>query len=178
MKRSILTPFTVGILGLWLSGCGFQLRGAESIGVPVDSLYLDTAGGGQTGREVREQLQLTDVTLTDSAKAAKYVVRVKRERFLREVLSVSPRTGKVEEYELILGVSLSVAASDGRALITNELLTTSRDHPFDETAVLASNEEQRAIREELTQLIARQVLLRIQAVIRNDLEATAASADI
>lgn len=160
-----------------LTACGFHLRDAESVGVPVENLYLDTSGGGQVGREVQEQLRLTDVNLTSSAKDSEYIVRINRENFQRQVLSVSPRTGKVEEYELVVSVDLSISSSDGRELITNERLSARRDHPFDETAVLATGEEQQIIREELTRLLASQALLRVQATIRNDQEAAAASSN-
>lgn len=149
-----------------IAGCGFHLRSEESVGIPADSLYLDISGGGQTGREVQQQLKLTDIKLTDSAKSADYVLRVTNERFVQEVLSVSPRTGRVEEYELILRVNLSVAAADGETLIQGEQLDARRDYVYDEFAVVATGDEQQLIREELTRLIASQVLLRARAVVR------------
>lgn len=152
---------------LFLAACGFHMRGNDSVGLAADSIFLDTSGGGHTGRNVEQQLKLTDIELTESAKTADYIVRINNERFEREVLSVSPRTGKVEEYELFIKVLLSVATGEGEPLIQNELLSTSRDYVFDENAVISSGDEEQLIREELTRLIAGQALLRVRVVIDN-----------
>ncbi|MCS3903963.1 LPS-assembly lipoprotein [Methylohalomonas lacus] len=167
--------FLLLITSLLVSGCGFHLRGADSVGIPAERLFLDTSGSGNTGREVEQQLKLTDVELTKSASEADYILRVNNEDFRREVLSVSPRTGKVEEYELILSVAVSVATGDGQSLLDDERVSSSRDYVFDEEAVIATGDEQQLIRDELTRLIAGQALLRARAVIENHQEGAADS---
>lgn len=167
--------FLLLLASLLVSGCGFHLRGADSVGIPAERLYLDTSGSGHTGREVEQQLKLTDVELTESASEADYILRVNNEDFRREVLSVSPRTGKVEEYELILSVAVSVATGDGQSLLDGERVSSRRDYVFDEDAVVSAGDEQQLIREELTQLVAGQTLLRARAVIENHQEGAAAS---
>lgn len=167
--------FLLLITSLLVSGCGFHLRGADSVGIPAERLFLDTSGSGNTGREVEQQLKLTDVELTESASEADYILRVNNEDFRREVLSVSPRTGKVEEYELILSVAVSVATGDGQSLLDDERVSSSRDYVFDEEAVIATGDEQQLIRDELTRLIAGQALLRARAVIENHQEGAADS---
>lgn len=174
---TIMKPLTLLLLlaSLIVSGCGFHMRGADSVGIPAERVYLDTSGSGNTGREVEQQLKLTDVKLTESAEDADYILRVNNENFRREVLSVSPRTGKVEEYELILSVAVSVATGDGQTLLDGERVSSSRDYVFDEDAVVAAGDEQQLIRDELTQLIAGQALLRARAVIENHQEGDAES---
>ncbi len=167
--------FLLLLASLLVSGCGFHLRGADSVGIPAERLFLDTSGSGNTGREVEQQLKLTDVELTESASEADYILRVNNEDFRREVLSVSPRTGKVEEYELILSVAVSVATGDGQSLLDDERVSSSRDYVFDEEAVIATGDEQQLIRDELTRLIAGQALLRARAVIENHQEGAADS---
>lgn len=159
--------FLLLTLALLLTACGFQLRGSDSLGLPDEAIYLNTSGAGETGRNIREQLELGQANLTDSGRGAAYSVRVSNERFRREVLSVSPRTGKVQEYELILDAFLSVRSAEGQSLLDNERLSVSRDYFFDESAVIASGDEEQLIREELTRQISRQALLRMGAVIRN-----------
>jgi len=175
MKRVNSIPLALAAC-LLLAACGFQLRGADSVGLGAERIYLDTSGAGDTGREVREQLRLTDTTLTETAGDADYILRINNQRFDREVLSVSPRTGNVEEYELILSAMLSVATGKGETRINNELLAATRDLIFDETAVIATGDEQELLREEMTRQIADQALLRARAVIRNYENKTAAAA--
>lgn len=173
---SIGKTLFLSTLSLLLAACGFHMRGADSVGLPADAIYLDISGSGDTGREVREQLQLTDVTLTETAEDADYIIRVSNQQYDREVLSVSARTGKVEEYELILRVLLNVATPDGETLLDNDRLSATRDYIFDETAVIASGDEQRLLREEMTRQIANLALLRMRAVIRNHQAAATADA--
>lgn len=163
-------------LCLLLAACGFHLRGADSAGIPAEKLYLDIGGSGDIGREVREQLRLTDTTLTETAKESDYIIRVTNQQFNREVLSVSARTGKVEEYELTLSVLLSIATPAGDTLLSNAPISASRDYVFDETAVIASGDEQALLREEMTRQIANLALLRARAVIRNHQKQPAATA--
>lgn len=171
-----LRKFLCLALCLLLAGCGFKLRGPESVGLPTDAVYLNIGGSGDIGREVEEQLQLTDITLTDTAKAADYIIRIGNHRYDREVLSVSPRTGKVQEYELILRTTLAITTPKGETVLDATELSASRDYTFDETAVIASGDEQQLLREEMTRQLANQALLRMRAAIRNhQAAATAAS---
>lgn len=163
-------PVLLAGLALLLSACGFHLRNQESIAIPAESVYLDISGSGYIGREVRDQLMLTDIRLTESAEDADYIIRVNNQSYEREVLSVSPRTGKVEEYELILTVMLSVLTGDGESLASNEPLSASRDYLYDDSAVLSSGDEQELLREEMTRQIANHALLRASAVITNHQE--------
>lgn len=163
-------------LCLLLAACGFKLRGPESVGLPTDAVYLNIGGSGDIGREVREQLQLTDIKLTQTAKTADYIIRLGNQHYDREVLSVSPRTGKVQEYELILRTTLAITTPAGETVLDTTELNASRDYTFDETAVIASGDEQELLREEMTRQLANQALLRMRAAIRNhQAAATAAS---
>lgn len=175
MKQPGHTLLTLALC-LLITACGFQLRGSDSAGVPVDNLYLDIGGSGDIGREVREQLRLTDTNLTETAKESDYILRITNHQYNREVLSVSPRTGKVEEYELTLSVMVSVATPEGESLVSNERISATRDYVFDETAVIASGDEQQLLREEMTRQIANLALLRARSAIRNHQQQTAATA--
>ncbi|MEX0951432.1 MAG: LPS assembly lipoprotein LptE [Gammaproteobacteria bacterium] len=157
------------LIPLLLAACGFQLRGSSGLGIDDDiRIHLDTSGGGEIGLEVQEQMELTGITLVASTENPDYMVGVNNHRYRRDILSASPLSGRVQEYELYVGVDLSVVRNDGEVLVDRELLDASRDYAFDETAVLASGDEQALIREELEQLVSTQALLRLQAAIRND----------
>lgn len=154
---------------LLLHGCGFQLRGTTAIPIQADSIYLQTRGARDIGEEVRLQLEMMEVRLVEQADEADYIVSVSGERLERHVLSVSPRTGKVEEYELVLGAELSVRdGATGKRLVTSERISAERDFLFDETAVVSGFEDQRLIREELARRVAYQILLRLQSVTTPD----------
>lgn len=175
MKQLVNTALVIGLC-LLLTACGFHMRSADSAGIPADRVYLDIGGSGDTGRDVREQLRLTDTVLTETAEESEYILRVTGQQYDRSVLSVSPRTGKVEEYELTLSVLLSVTTPEGETLVNNDRISASRDYIFDETAVIASGDEQQLLREEMTRQIANLALLRARSAIHNHQQQAATAA--
>lgn len=158
-----------------LQGCGFQLRGAAAIPIQADSIYLNTRGARDVGEEVRQQLRMMDIALTTKADEAEYVLNISRERMERRVLSVSPRTGKAQEYELTLSADINIRSGAGKRLVTSETISAEREYLFDETAIVSDFEDQRLIREELSRQVAYQILLRLQSVTHQDPDAATAA---
>jgi LPS-assembly lipoprotein len=149
-------------LAVLASGCGYQLRGTGGVALDAGSVYVQ--GRGSVANEVKRQLELSGTATAATATDAEYVVRLSNERYDRNVLSVSPRTGKVEEYEVVLRADYSIARAGGVPLVENEQASAQRDYVFDETAVLGKFEEERQIRDDLAQQVAYQILLRLQTV--------------
>ena len=83
----------------------------------------------------------------NSAQSASFVVTLKEESFEKSVLSVSPETGKVEEYQVLLKAKMDLVKADGTFIIEDETLTVIRDFAFDETAVLGEFSEESIIQE-------------------------------
>lgn len=144
------------------SACGYQLRGTGGMPLDIGSVYVQ--GHGSVASEVKRQLKLSGTATAVSAMDAEYVVRLANERYDRNVLSVSPRTGKVEEYEVVLRVDYSITGAGGVPLVETEQASAQRDFVFDETAVLGKFEEERQIRDDLAQQVAYQILLRLKTV--------------
>jgi outer membrane lipopolysaccharide assembly protein LptE/RlpB len=88
------------ILLIGLSACGFQLRGANLQALQNANVYVQSSGANVLAAEVKRQLLDADVSPVSSASDADYIVALSNESFSRKILSVSPTTGKVEEYEV------------------------------------------------------------------------------
>ena len=100
--------------------------------------------------------------LVASGSAATAVVRVHKDESGRRVLSVSARNTP-EEYSGFLWVQYSVV-SGGTELIAKQTLELTRDYSYDETAVLAKEREQAALREALTRDLAGLVVRRLASL--------------
>ena len=134
------------ILALFLTvqGCGFQMRGSQSLSTAhISSLSLRSTTAEDLAREVKSQLQLAGVAVNTGAD---YTLSLENENYDRAVLSVSPRTGKAEEFQLTLTARISLARADGSDLISHELISVSHDYLFDEDALLGKASEENVLK--------------------------------
>ncbi|HEY7840043.1 MAG TPA: LPS assembly lipoprotein LptE [Gammaproteobacteria bacterium] len=150
-----------------LSGCGFHLRGSGSqfAGIEGERIFVSDSRATTVAAQVRSQLGLAGAALTASVGDANYRLLIANERLDREVLSVSPQTGKIEEYQLLLRVSLSITAASGETLVDRQQISLSRDFTYDEDAALGKFSEEQLLREEMTREAADQILRRLGAQI-------------
>lgn len=156
------------ITTLILSACGFQLRGTGGItAAGVGSILIVAPANSAIAAEVRSQLQMTEAKLVQTTEQAELILSLDGEHFERTILSVSPDSGKVEEYLLTLGINLSLADRTSHPLLAGEHLTASRDYPFDENAVLGMFSLETRIREDLSRQIAAGIIRRLNAASGN-----------
>ena len=111
-----------------LSACGFHLRGSEQkTKAQVTQVYVSNVDASQTARAVKAQLASGGKKAAGSAAKAKFILKLENERFNQRVLSVSPDTGKVEEYEVTLSVYMTLIDSKGKERILGEEIRLVRD---------------------------------------------------
>jgi LPS-assembly lipoprotein len=153
-----------------LSGCGFHLRGAgdvPALDLKAGRVQVSETRAAGIAAEVRSRLEMAGVD-ANSAAEPRYFIQLDNERIDRDVLTVSPRTGKVEEYQLNFLVYLTVADAGGKRLLENVPIALSREYTFDPDGVLGKFSEEETLRTELTRAAADQVLRRVRAVIAAD----------
>lgn len=145
-----------------VSGCGFQMRGSQSITTAnIPTLNLRSIAAVTLEKEVRSQLEMAGVAISPTAD---YSLSLVNETYERTVLSVSPNTGKAEEYLLTLNATMSLSKKDSGELLANELVTVSRDYLFDEDALLGKSSEEEVIRNNLRRQAAAEIIQRMNAV--------------
>jgi len=134
----------------------------------TSSINVDSRGANRLASIVKAQLQIAGITITDTAEKAEYILHLNNEAYDRNVLSVSPRTGKVEEFELIYSAKMAVSRSDGTPVLPSNSIRVVRDFTFDEDAVLGKFTEEKLLQEDLTRSAASQVLQRLQVALKRD----------
>ena len=150
---------------LLTSACGFHLRGSQLTNFDVANIYINPSSAPLLAKEVTSQLAGAGVSLASSPQSASYIVTLKEERFEKAVLSVSAATGKVEEYLITYKAKMDAADADGRQIVKDDPVTSSRDFTFDENAVLGKFSEEELLREDIVRQAASQVLRRLQALL-------------
>lgn len=156
----------VCIMIIGINACGFQLRGSNLEALQNSSVFVNSVGADQIAREVRIQLQNADITPVGSASDAEYIINLSEEYYDRKVLSVSPQTGKVEEYELSYSAKMTIRKKNGEVLVNSEALTAERDYTFDEGSVLGTFTQESVLERDIAKQAAAAVLRRLQAVTR------------
>lgn len=159
--------FSVLILAFLLMGmsaCGFQLRGTNLQALQNAAIYIQSSDANILAAEIRRQLLDADIKTVSNAADADYIVTVSNESFRSKVLSVSPTTGKVEEYEVTYNAMLKITGKNDSATTTDaEPITASRDYTFDQGAVLGKIEEESVLKQDIAKQAAGSVLRRLRA---------------
>ena len=148
---------------LLTTACGFHLRGSQTTKINVDNIFIN--GNSVLAEKVKSQFKNAGTSFATSPQNAAYIITLKESHFEKSVLSVSPTTGKVEEYQMLFQAKVDVMRADGTYIIENEKISVVRDFAFDENAVLGEFSEESIIQEDLIRRAASQVLRRLQAIL-------------
>ena len=159
MKARLLLIYIL----LLTTACGFHLRGSQTTKINIDNVFIN--GDSALAAEVKSQFVNSGVSLATSAQSAAHIVTLKETNFEKSVLSVSPTTGKVEEYQILFQAKIDAMRADGTYIVENEKITVTRDFAFDETEVLGEFSEESIIQEDLVRRAASQILRRLQALL-------------
>lgn len=162
-------------LGLALAGCGFQLRGGYGVPEAVQPLALKCgpAVPAQLCREVKQQLARDGVELTGETGAAA-ILQLGNFRQERRATAVTARAAAAE-YTLRQSVDLQLISADQKPLIATERVNSAVTYRYDETNVLAKQQEEKTLQNTLSGDLARQVLFRLAPLNQTRLDAIEAA---
>ena len=149
-----------------LSACGFQLRGTNLQALQNASIFIQSSNASVLASEVKRQLLDVDITPVSSKSDADYIITLSNESFDRKVLSVSPTTGKVEEYEVTYAAMLKITSPDESSNARAEPISARRDYTFDEGSVLGKFKEESVLKKDIIKQVAATALRRLRAVIQ------------
>jgi len=152
-------------LVLWLSGCGFHLRGSFEIPQEVNPAYVQAPESSELAQELRHTLRLSSVEVVPEPQQARAKIRILDESFKSRVLSVDG-TGKVIEKELRYRVEFDVTDTAGAALLPRQVINVARAQINPDVEVLGKQQEETLIRRDMQQDISGRILRRIQAQLR------------
>ena len=124
---------------LFVSACGFQLRG--DIQANFDSISIS---GGTSGfnKTLQRKFRQAGITIASASEAEKIVEIIKNE-FTKTILTLTG-TGAVSEYQLDYEVTYRFKSKDGpwNLPVTIE---ASRTYTYDDSDILAKDEEEKRL---------------------------------
>lgn len=158
MRHALLAAAFV----LSLAGCGFQLRGSQTL--PVERLYLALPVNSPIGAEIARVVRSsTNASIVPVRKDAQAIVELLGEQREREVLAINAQ-GRAREYQLRLRTTFRVIDQDGMELIAPTSLLARRDIAFNESELLAKESEEALLYRDMQTDLVRQIVNRLQGI--------------
>lgn len=164
MKLRAVHALLIAVV-LALSACGFQLRGSGgSAALPFETVYVGLPDTSPLGNELRRYIRASgNTSLVTDPKAAQALVEVLAETRDKAVLSLNSQ-GRVREYSLFYKLRFRVVDTAGKELLAPTDITLKRDISFNESAVMAKEQEETMLYREMQSDMVQQVLRRLAAL--------------
>jgi len=142
-----------------LAGCGFRLRGTQTL--PVSSIYLALPVNSPIGAEMTRLLRSsTNTKVVTDRQQAQAIFELLGEAREREVLAINSQ-GRATEYQIRLRIRFRVLDHNAGELIEPTDLLTRRDITFNESDLLAKESEEGLLYRDMQSDLVRQMVNRL-----------------
>ena len=145
----------VPLLALALAGCGFELRRPPDL--PYGRVALAGFSKGSPMAEALTRALPEGASRVEAPKDAEVVLTALDDHLYR-VVAASTTAGQVREFRLRVVLKFRLTRPDGKVLLADTELETSRDLSYIETAALAKQVEEAGLLREMRADLAQQVL--------------------
>ncbi len=150
-------------ISLWLSACGYHLRGAVDFPEGLRNAYLE--GASMPLREqFRKSLRASSGQLVSSPDSAGLVIKIYAEQASQRVLSLSAR-GRSNELELYYRFEYELFGADNTLLAPRQPLEIKREYFNNQQEIIAKANEETVIRDEMYQQAVRAIIDRARVVL-------------
>ncbi len=162
-RRTLLnTLLSAAAAALVLEGCGFKLRTAQPM--PFKTIAVNPERGAGVAGDMARYFSDSLVPVAPGAGGALPDVILDIVQELREKIVVGVNTsGQVREYQLRLRVFFKLRTPKGRELIPLTEIEQNRDISFNESVVLAKENEEALLYRDMQTDIAQQLMRRLAA---------------
>ncbi len=146
---------------LFLSACGFQLRGSELSALPYQSLYIDLTPDSEMYLWLSRYIQSLKTTqIVDNPKDAQArFVELDNVR-QKNILSLDSQ-GRVKEYRLEVNYIFQVVNAQGHVIVPPNEITLTRDVSHSDDTLLAKESEEALLWRDMYQDLSNQILRRL-----------------
>ncbi len=155
--------FLLLFLSLFLSGCGFKMRGKAQLPpemshtrLIIDDEYSIFA------RRVQALLEQAGVEFVSTEKATARL-EIPQSKVVTEVLTIGDNA-RVREYRISHTVKFRVVGKDGKDIIPLQTIRQTREISFDEQQILSVSREQEYVKQDLANTLSRLLVSRLEVV--------------
>jgi LPS-assembly lipoprotein len=144
-----------------LASCGFALR--SSYELPYNTIQVTSRSTSVVAGLVRRDLADSKTKVVGNAKDAEAALTIIEERRDRQILSLSG-AGRVREYELRMKVTYQFVDAKGQVIIPTSEILLKRTFAYDDTRVIAKQQEEAMLYQDMERDATGQILRRMIAV--------------
>jgi len=156
-----LRALMVVMLTLLLAACGFHLRGQSEFALPFQKLYVQSASDyAPFITELKSAIEANGVQITDTSEQAQLTLQIVSEIADKQILSLSG-AGRVIEYRLQYRISLRAYDQNQQEWLAPQEITLRRDYSYDDSQVLAKEQEEALLYQNMRGDAVQQVLRRL-----------------
>jgi LPS-assembly lipoprotein len=149
------------VVALFVSACGFQLRGAFSL--PFDTLFIAQSDTSELRAVLKRNIEAsTQTRIVDDAKQAQATLAILLDTPQKNILSLSS-AGRVREFQLVRIFSFRVVDAKGQEFVPPSMIRVSREITFDDTRILSKDTEEALLWRDIQNDLAQQLVRRLAA---------------
>ncbi len=166
MKQFLQKYFGILLIALTLSACGYHLRGAIDLPEGLKAIYLQ-AGSSSLREALQQALKSAKGKIVADKSQAALVINVRREELDRRVVSLDS-TGRANEFGLTYQLLYDLTDSQGKLLAEHQQIEIHRNYFNNQIDILAKNNEESVIRQEMYRQAVKRILSQARAVLSDD----------
>jgi LPS-assembly lipoprotein len=150
-KKSVIL-----LMLLLLSACGYHLRGALNLPSNIKSVYLE-GGSASLQEEFNKSMAASSVAIAASEQSAGLIIKITNEISDRRILSLSTG-GAANYFELGYEFDYELIGPNEKILMPRQLVSIKREYYNNQQAVIAKDNEEIIIRNEMYQQAVRSIV--------------------
>jgi LPS-assembly lipoprotein len=159
MKKSVIF-----ILAILLSACGYHLRGALALPEGMKNIYLQ-GGSPEFRNQFTQALRSSSGNIVNSPEDAGIAIAILGEEMQRRGLSLSSR-GRSNEFELYYRLQYELFKTGNIKALERQPVEIRREYYNDQQDIMAKDNEEAVIRNEMYQQAVHTIINRIQVVLQ------------
>lgn len=148
---------------LLLSACGYHLRGAIQLPENMKSVYVEGSSVALLD-QFKQAMKSSSSTLSSSRTGAGIVIKIANEEFNRRSVSLSS-SGKSNEFELEYRMDYEFTNAKDVLLMEKQTVEIRREYYNDQQFVIAKENEENVIRNEMYKQAVQAILNRARVVL-------------
>ncbi|VUD53098.1 LPS-assembly lipoprotein LptE [Thalassocella blandensis] len=171
--KNYLFRLSLIVMCLASCSCGWQLRGSADFALKSSNSLQDmdlTADKSISTLQKTVALQLDDLAI-ELKSASQHHLTLMDEKIERRPLAFSS-TGIPIQYQLIMTVHYSFISQGFEERIINKPITARRNYDFDTALIVAKNEEERQLLQEMREELASRIIASAQKITASEQTAT------
>lgn len=160
-----ILPSTFILLSvLFLTACGYHLRGAMDLPSDMKSIYIEGASAPLT-EQFRKALASSNVQLVNTRAAAGAIITVSNEDSLKRAASLGA-SGRANQYNLEYRLNYEITDVNNVQLVKSQPIEIRRDYFNDQQLILGKDNEELVIRNEMYQQAVRTMINQVRAGLK------------